>query len=369
MQLDTLIIGSPKGRPAHHFKNLEDLALDFGSGRGVTALVGESGTGKSSILEALAVIFRDLMRGSPEPAFAYRLAYRMGVGPRGHLVRIDADPDRDNPYRITACDAPAAQDEPADPAGGAPLTLAEVLAASATLLPRRVIGYSPGASSQSGEMRGHESDGERQKRAVLDALRQAADGESLILLDGPDSHLHPQDRRILAAKLTAFAGAGGTVRAPGHIVVATHEPITVGGLRREQVRILRREGQRTVVDMPDEHPQGMGVTGLLKSELFGLSSTLDIETERRLLRRNALFVKQPRSPEEGAELARLSAELADLGFSSADFRDPMYALFARKMAERRQFCQPALTPEQRAEQDRIASEIIDEVLREGAASM
>jgi hypothetical protein len=35
-----------------------------------------------------------------------------------------------------------------------------------------------------------------------------------------------------------------------------------------------------MVEVPDEHPQGMGVTGLLKSELFGLSSTLDIETER-----------------------------------------------------------------------------------------
>lgn len=149
-------------------------------------------------------------------------------------------------------------------------------------------------------------------------------------------------------------------------MVATHEPITVGGLRREQIRILRREGQRTVVAVPDEHPQGMGVTGLLKSELFGLSSTLDMETERRLLRRNALFVKQPRSPEEGAELARLSAELADLGFSSADFRDPVYALFARKMAERRQFRQPALTPEERAEHDRIAGDIIGEILGDDA---
>jgi hypothetical protein len=91
-----------------------------------------------------------------------------------------------------------------------------------------------------------------------------------------------------------------------------------------------------VVDTPDEHPQGMGVTGLLKSELFGLSSTLDIETERRLFRRNELFVKSPRTPEEDAELSRLSAELADLGFSTADFRDPDYALFVRKMAQHRQ---------------------------------
>lgn len=110
----------------------------------------------------------------------------------------------------------------------------------------------------------------------------------------------------------------------------------------------------------------MGVTGSLKSELFGLPSTLDTHTERRLLRRNASFVKSPRTPEEDAELSRLSAELADLGFSAADFRDPVYALFAREMAERRQLHRPALTPEDRAERDRIAAEIVGEILREGA---
>ena len=119
-----------------------------------------------------------------------------------------------------------------------------------------------------------------------------------------------------------------------------------------------------VLEVPDEHPQGMGVTGLLKSDLFGLSSTLDIETERRLFRRNELFVKSPRTAEEDAELSRLSAELADLGFSTADFRDPDYALFVRKMAQHRKFRKPTLTPEEQAEQDRIADDIIGEILRE-----
>jgi hypothetical protein len=116
--------------------------------------------------------------------------------------------------------------------------------------------------------------------------------------------------------------------------------------------------------VPDEHPQGMGVTGLLKSDLFGLSSTLDIETERRLFKRNELFVKEHRTPEEDEQLRRLSAELADLGFSTADFRDPDYALFVRKMAQHKKLRKPVLTPEEKAEQDRLADEIIDEILRE-----
>lgn len=108
----------------------------------------------------------------------------------------------------------------------------------------------------------------------------------------------------------------------------------------------------------------MGVTGLLKSELFGLSSTLDIETERRLFRRNELFVTSPRTAEEDAELGRLSTELADLGFSTADFRDPDYALFVRKMAQHRRFRKPVLTSQEQAEQDAIADSIIDEILHE-----
>ena len=132
------------------------------------------------------------------------------------------------------------------------------------------------------------------------------------------------------------------------------------------MHILRRENNCTAVEQPDIHPQGMGVTGLLKSELFGLASTLDTETERRLFRRNELFVKSPRTATEDAELTRLSTELADLGFSTSDFRDPDYALFVRKMAEHRKFRKPTLTPEEQAEQNAIANSIIDEILREEA---
>ncbi|AOK51257.1 hypothetical protein WT74_00055 [Burkholderia stagnalis] len=64
------------------------------------------------------------------------------------------------------------------------------------------------------------------------------------------------------------------------------------------------------------------------------------------------------------EISRLSNELADLGFSTADFRDPDYALFVRKMAQHRKFRKPTLTPEEQAEQNRIADDIIDEILRE-----
>jgi len=212
----------------------------------------------------------------------------------------------------------------------------------------------------------HLSEGELQMLTVLGLMRITREDHCLFLLDEPDTHLNP------IWKLRYFDDIEGVlssedatrVQSESQIIITTHDPMMVGSLKREQVYILRRDGNRTLVDMPDVHPQGMGVTGLLKSELFGLSSTLDIETERRLFRRNELFVLSPRSAEENEELSRLSAELADLGFSTADFRDPDYAMFVRKMAQHRRFRKPVLTLEEQAEQDAIADSIIDEILRE-----
>ena len=223
------------------------------------------------------------------------------------------------------------------------------------------------------------SEGELQMLTVLGLMRITREDHCLFLLDEPDTHLNPiwklryfddiegvLEHRSDSAPPEQQVLGSSTDEVQSQVLITTHDPMMVGSLMREQVHILRRQGRLTVVEVPDEHPQGMGVTGLLKSELFGLSSTLDIETERRLFRRNELFVKAPRTAEEDAELSRLSAELADLGFSTADFRDPDYALFVRKMAQHRKFRKPTLTPEEQAEQDRIAGEIIDEILREEA---
>lgn len=210
------------------------------------------------------------------------------------------------------------------------------------------------------------SEGELQMLTVLGLMRITRENHCLFLLDEPDTHLNPIWKLRYFDDIEGVLGADENQVEQGEsqILITTHDPMMVGSLKREQVHILRRRGDQTVVEQPDMHPQGMGVTGLLKSDLFGLSSTLDVETERRLFRRNDLYVKSPRTLEEDAELSRLSAELADLGFSTADFRDPDYALFVRKMAQHRKFRKPTLTPEEQAEQDHIADEIIDEILRE-----
>ncbi|SFU57684.1 AAA family ATPase [Halomonas korlensis] len=207
------------------------------------------------------------------------------------------------------------------------------------------------------------SEGELQMLTVLGLMRITREDHCLFLLDEPDTHLNPIWKLRYFDDIEGVLSTDSDALGDSQILITTHDPIMLGSLKREQVHNLRREGRRILVEEPDEHPQGMGVTGLLKSELFGLSSTLDMETERRLFRRNELYVKSPRTPEDDAELNRLSAELADLGFSTSDFRDPDYALFVRKMAQHSRFRKPTLTPEEQAEQDRIADNIIGEILQ------
>ena len=208
------------------------------------------------------------------------------------------------------------------------------------------------------------SEGELQILTVLGLMRVTREAHCLFLLDEPDTHLNPiwKLRYFDDIEGVLSAGDGALVQGESQILITTHDPMMVGSLKREQVHILRREGDKTTVAIPDEDPQGMGVTGLLKSDVFGLSSTLDSETERRLRRRNDLYVKSPRTAEEDKELSRLSAELSDLGFSTADFRDPDYALFVKKLAEHRRGREQAQSPAERIEQDAIADQIIEEIL-------
>lgn len=94
MRLDKLTIGSAKDSPTHQFKNLKNVTIDFDQDHWVTVVIGWNGTGKSNVLEALAIIFRDLITLKRMPSFAFKLRYRMGSGESLRHVFIDSDPER-----------------------------------------------------------------------------------------------------------------------------------------------------------------------------------------------------------------------------------------------------------------------------------
>ncbi|MDH4426845.1 MAG: AAA family ATPase [Acidovorax sp.] len=164
MRLDKLTIGSSKDSPKHQFKNLKNVTIDFDQDHWVTVVIGWNGTGKSNVLEALAIIFRDLIAKKRTPAFAFQLAYRMGSGENLRHIHIDADPDREKePFTIhVASDAQARGEgtstpfiegeEPVSALRGKIIKLTAFLNADNEYLPRYVFSYYSGESPRMHEV-------------------------------------------------------------------------------------------------------------------------------------------------------------------------------------------------------------------------
>ena len=164
MRLDKLTIGSAKDSPTHQFKNLKDVTIDFDQDHWVTVVIGWNGTGKSNVLEALAIIFRDLIGKKRIPVFAFQLAYRMGAGENLRHIHIDADPDREKePFTIhVATDTEARGDGTLIPLiegeaqvsalRGKAIKLTAFLNADNEYLPRYVFSYYSGESPRMHEV-------------------------------------------------------------------------------------------------------------------------------------------------------------------------------------------------------------------------
>lgn len=164
MRLDKLTIGSAKDSPTHQFKNLKNVTIDFDQDHWVTVVIGWNGTGKSNVLEALAIIFRDLIGKKRTPAFAFQLAYRMGAGENLRHIHIDADPDREKePFTIhVATDAQARGEgtlipfiegeAPVSALRGKAIKLTAFLNGDNEYLPRYVFSYYSGESPRMHEV-------------------------------------------------------------------------------------------------------------------------------------------------------------------------------------------------------------------------
>jgi predicted ATPase len=199
------------------------------------------------------------------------------------------------------------------------------------------------------------SEGEQQLLTVVGLLRFTKEAESLFLLDEPDTHLNPVWGMEYLDILKGLVEAGND----SQIVIATHDPLMIAGLRKQQVLVLDRNGEtgNIVAEHPEIDPRGMGVSGILKSSMFGLRTTLDLPTQALLDERFELAANPSRTANEELRFKKLSEELADSGFAQ-DFRDDNYYRYARAVAKVRGAGRLLLTTQ---EIDAIDAEALAEV--------
>jgi hypothetical protein len=118
--------------------------------------------------------------------------------------------------------------------------------------------------------------------------------EAIVLVDELDAHLHPDWQQQLTFRLgTLFPGM--------QFVGTTHSPLIVGGMEQQQVTVLaRQDGHVTKVRLPGD--PGDVIRGradqLLTGRLFGLTTSVDIETRHMVERYNALLGKERTSAED-----------------------------------------------------------------------
>lgn len=192
------------------------------------------------------------------------------------------------------------------------------------------------------------SEGEQQLLLVLGLMRFTREDESLFLLDEPDTHLNP----AWSLQYRDFLNGFGALDERSHVLMATHDPLVVGGLLKNEVRILERDpnGRSHAVE-PWDNPRGMGVGSLLTSDVYGLRSQLDLPTLRMLDEKRRLAARSDLSRQERDRLEALNEQLDELGLLVEE-RDPEFQEFLRAKL----FIEAEALPEVTLTRDEIAAQ-------------
>lgn len=145
------------------------------------------------------------------------------------------------------------------------------------------------------------SEGEQQLLTVLGLMRFTRDAESLYFLDEPDTHLNP----AWGVEYLGYLRKIGEIDKNSHTILATHDPLLVSGLRKNEILVMHRNQKGQIgAKEPDESPRGRGVAGVLTSPLFGLESQLDPYSLDVLKRIYEVSLKE-KYPRQQKDLERL----------------------------------------------------------------
>ena len=202
------------------------------------------------------------------------------------------------------------------------------------------------------------SEGEQQLLMVLGLLRFTKEDESLFLLDEPDTHLNPAWSLQYIDFLRQVVGEQVT----SHIIMTTHDPLTIAGLERKQVQIIQRGDNdgKVVAIHPDEHPYRMGVDEILTSDLYGLRSTLSPALLKLVDRQREFALQEKLSDEEKSELEKINTELSKYDITTS-IPDPLYQPFVKAMTAveiENELQMIALTKEQLDKRSSLAKDVV-----------
>ncbi len=124
----------------------------------------------------------------------------------------------------------------------------------------------------------------------------------IIFLDEIDAHLHPSWKmRIVDSLRRCFPFI--------QFIATTHEPLCLRGLGDNEIVVMKKDTQNIVFQDNIPSPRGLRVDQLLTSELFGLSTTIDPDLEKKFKRYYQLIANQTLTVEENKEFEKLKIDV------------------------------------------------------------
>ncbi len=127
---------------------------------------------------------------------------------------------------------------------------------------------------------------------------------AVVLVDEIDLHLHPRWQREIMGYLAK--------RFPNTQFIATaHSPLIVQAAADANIAVLRREGDRVVIDNDVKTVQGWRIDQVLTSDLFGVPSARPPQLDHALQRRKELLTKGKLAKKDKEELAKLEAQIGE----------------------------------------------------------
>ncbi len=205
------------------------------------------------------------------------------------------------------------------------------------------------------------SDGERQLLMVLGLIRVSRGKRALFLLDEPDTHLNPHWQHSYLKLIDDWTDIAADAD-KCHIILTSHNPLTISALSRDEVRVMHNdEHGRVTTSAPYVDPKGLGIGGVL-TDIFGMSSTLDQPTQEKIDRRNQLARSPSPSADQKQELAALNSELHQLGFTVPE-RNELFKGFLRAVERVELANAPILSPQEVELRDEVARQIVMKLLQ------
>ena len=218
------------------------------------------------------------------------------------------------------------------------------------------------------------SSGEQQVITVMGMILLYNKEDSLIILDEPEVHLNSKWKYGYLDLLTEILEKSNI---DSQLMIATHDPLMVNGVDKKQVRLMtnnpntekylycEEDSSNPLINEPYRDTYGMGVDGLLESEIFGLKTAYDKKTSKDFNCRNELYSKLINNELDGKgkeALKTLTLELGELPAFNTSI-DYLYDDFRREYKKSEYYLKEYLNPSEVNCRNEKVREIIDELFK------